>query len=76
MLLKIRLSRKDGTPLLSNSTEFTETTSKLSMNDLANQWDDNRLFQTDSAKLMDEDISQDQPINEETTRGTINPDTI
>ena len=76
MLLKIRLSRKDGIPSLSNSTEFTETTFKLSMNETTNQWDDNRLFPTDSAKPMGEDTNQDQLINEETIRGTINPDTI
>ena len=46
------------------------------MNDQTNQWDDNRLPQIDSAKFMGEDINQDQLINEETTRGTINPDTI
>ena len=50
--------------------------SKLSMNEMTNQWDDSRLSLTDSAKLMGEDINQDQLINEETTRGTINPDTI
>ena len=76
MLLKIRLSRKDGTPSLLNSTEFIETTSKLSTNETTNQWDDNRLFPTDSAKLTGEDINQDQLTNEETIKGTINPDTI
>ena len=76
MLLKIRLPRKDGTPSLSNSIEFTRTMSKLSMNNQTNQWDNNRLSQTNSDKHMDKDINQDQHINKETTRGTINPNMI
>ena len=46
------------------------------MNDQTNQWDDNRLLQTNTTKFMGEDINQDQHTNEETIRETINPDMI
>ena len=72
----MRVAHTGGTPSLLNSTESTETMSKLSMNETINQWDDSKPFPTDSAKLMDEGINQDQLTNEETIRGTINPNMI